>query len=445
MKAVILAAGIGARMGDLTRDAPKCFLKVGNKTLLERQIQILNSLKIEDITIVIGGEGSCWTLVNQEKIRALISKVIVNPENISKNCSFSLKLFLDKETKDDLLIIDGDIFFNRNLITQLISSKENRIIVRKVDRTILTNRVSIADSGRVLGVVRQQGDNPAQGGLIKINSKYFNIIKKLIEEGGYKTDLTYMLDKLGKQEELYSSLVKEIANINTKEDLEKINKNFYEPKCVIWDFDGVIFDSAHFKIQAYKQVLQKVGIKMLDKDFYENNGRGAKDALQRICSKYGKDCDIDKLIKEKEEIYINLINKNISPMPGVKKLVENLNKAGYSQAIATSTSKSNLLFMLKKFSLENYFQALVTGEDIILNKPNPEPFLKAALNIGVAPEDCLVIEDSIHGIKAAKQAKMKCIAVTFARKIKEDLSEATLIVKNLEEVSESTIKRILEK
>ncbi|MBS3094676.1 NTP transferase domain-containing protein, partial [Candidatus Pacearchaeota archaeon] len=100
MKAIILAAGLGSRLGILGKTIPKCLIKINGKFLLERQIDLLNNSGIDDITIVIGSYGECWTEKNKNIIKNIIKKVVINPENYKTNNTHSLKLALNKDNEE---------------------------------------------------------------------------------------------------------------------------------------------------------------------------------------------------------------------------------------------------------------------------------------------------------------------------------------------------------
>ena len=107
-------------------------------------------------------------------------------------------------------------------------------------------------------------------------------------------------------------------------------------------------------------------------------------------------------------------------------------------AIASSAPMENIQLILRGLGIESYFQAIVWGREVTEGKPSPQAFLLAAEKLGVKPEDCLVIEDAVAGVSAAKRAGMKCIAVTTTNP-REKLHEADLVVDSLAEVGADVV------
>ena len=103
-------------------------------------------------------------------------------------------------------------------------------------------------------------------------------------------------------------------------------------------------------------------------------------------------------------------------------------------ALATGASREKLEFILKKFQIKQFFDAIITADDVENGKPDPEVFLKAAQKLGVDPENCIVMEDASNGAEAAKAAGMACIAITSTRG-KNQLQKADLVVNSYQELN----------
>lgn len=450
MKAIILAAGIGTRMGDLTKDKPKCLIELNKKTLLENQIEILGKIGIKnkDVSVVIGNQGKCWTKENQEKIRKIVKNIVVNYENAKTNNSYSLRLGFEKIDKDDVLVIDGDIIFSEDLIKRIIKTDKSVILTKEKEET--GNKILMNSDGRVCQLSRNIEKeklkiNLTFAGVFKLNKEDFDIFKKFINKDKYrKLEYGFVLNDSLEKIKIYNTTDNGLFNVNTVKDLENVKKLLDGEIAVIWDLDGVIIDSTPLQLAAYKESFKKFGINIEDIDYLENNGRKNIITFQRICAKYNKNCNFDEWYKDKSKIYFDLIDeKGIKALPGVIELISRLKKRKIKQAVATSASREDLLFILKKLGLKSCFDVLITAEDVTKSKPDPEIFLKAAEKLGVEREKCVVIEDSIHGIISAKEAVMKCIAVSIARRTDNDLSKASMIVKNLEEVDVSKIYNLI--
>jgi len=133
MKAIILAAGLGTRLGELGKEIPKCLLEINGKSILETKIEMLRNLglKDEDILVVMGNKGSCWTKENKEKIMSIAKNIVISYDNDSTSNSYSAKLGLDKIDEDDVMIIDGDLVISKELLRKMIETEGNLILSKE--------------------------------------------------------------------------------------------------------------------------------------------------------------------------------------------------------------------------------------------------------------------------------------------------------------------------
>ncbi|MFQ5632494.1 MAG: HAD family hydrolase [bacterium] len=129
----------------------------------------------------------------------------------------------------------------------------------------------------------------------------------------------------------------------------------------------------------------------------------------------------------------------LSPIPGVTELLEDLHNHGIKLALATSGSKVRMEAVLEILDLQTAFTATLSAEDVKNAKPGPEIFLKAAQRLDVSPESCVVIEESADGVTAAKQAGMFCIGYQGQAQVDQDLSEADWIVRDFSELTYKSI------
>jgi HAD superfamily hydrolase (TIGR01509 family) len=139
----------------------------------------------------------------------------------------------------------------------------------------------------------------------------------------------------------------------------------------------------------------------------------------------------------KEDIFRKSIHGIVELYPGVRKLLQELQRAGVRQAIASSAPQENIDALVNELNIISYFQAIVSGCEL-KSKPDPATFLLAAERLGVNPQRCVVIEDALHGIEAAHRAGMKCIAVATTHPVVL-LSPADLVVKRINELSAARI------
>lgn len=208
---------------------------------------------------------------------------------------------------------------------------------------------------------------------------------------------------------------------------------------ILWDLDGVLVNSMEFHYQAYREVLAGRG-RELSREEYLRELIGLRNyvILRRVLggepvSERGElsDEEVTALAEQKEEAFRRLIAGNVKALPGAAELVRRAREAGRRQAIVSSTPRANIEVMLQSLGLwTSLFDVIVGEEDASRGKPDPEGFLVAATRLGVAPEECVVIEDAPEGIAAGKAAGMRCIGVTTTRPA-ERLSQADLVVETL--------------
>jgi beta-phosphoglucomutase len=211
-------------------------------------------------------------------------------------------------------------------------------------------------------------------------------------------------------------------------------------QAVIWDLDGVIIDSAEEHRQAWHRLAQEVGVPFTDEQFWATFG-WRNDAIIPLIYGPVPPERLQELADRKEAYFREYIRDTVAPLPGAIELMSALHAAGYKQGLGTSTPIANIEIISKALGLERFLSALVSGETVPHGKPAPDIFLKVAEKLGVAPEYCLVIEDAVAGIAAARAGGMYSIAVAGERDL-PGLRVANLVVKNLTEVNVETIRQL---
>ncbi len=214
-------------------------------------------------------------------------------------------------------------------------------------------------------------------------------------------------------------------------------------KAVIWDMDGVIADTAPYHFKAWHEVFLKRGVNFTEEDFKRHFGQRNDTIIRSVLGQSISQGDLDNIANEKEANYRRLVAPNIEPLPGAINLIKLLNKNGVKMAIASSAPLENIQLIARGLGIDNYFQAIVWGREVMEGKPSPQGFLLAAQKLGIEPGNCVVIEDAVAGVAAAKSAGMKCLAVTTTHP-KEKLKEADLILDTLEEVYLDNLEKLLD-
>lgn len=188
-------------------------------------------------------------------------------------------------------------------------------------------------------------------------------------------------------------------------------------RAVIFDMDGVLTDSEPLINEAAIAMFAEKGLKVLPQNFLPFVGTGEDRYIGGVAEKYEFRLDLQAAKKRTYEIYLELVPSKLEAFPGAAELVASCRKAGLRTAVASSADRIKIVANLEKIALPlSGWDAVVAGEDIISKKPAPDIFLAAAGRLNEAPKCCVVIEDAINGIQAAKSAGMRCVAVaqTFA-------------------------------
>ncbi len=184
-------------------------------------------------------------------------------------------------------------------------------------------------------------------------------------------------------------------------------------KAVIFDMDGVLVDSEKFICRAAIAMFEEKGFDVAADDFKPFVGTGENRYLGGVAQKHGIPFDLEQDKMRTYAIYDEIIRGALKPLAGVQEFIRECRARKLKTAVASSADKVKVEANLREMKLgEDAFDTLVNGLDVEHRKPNPEIFLLAAKRIGVAPEACLVIEDAVTGVQAAKAAGMKCLGLT---------------------------------
>ncbi len=176
---------------------------------------------------------------------------------------------------------------------------------------------------------------------------------------------------------------------------------------VIFDLDGLLIDSQPLQYQSYKEVFAQHGHTLHSKDWLQWIHHGVNQKMW--IEQNNLDLDHEVIHAQKRKRYAELIDEKMELKPGAHQCITLLRRSGYRLCVASASSLDSVKRIIQKFNLEPEFEYLLSDQDVKMPKPHPHIFLEAARLMGVPPEECVVIEDSLAGFKAAKSAGMKCI------------------------------------
>ena len=213
-------------------------------------------------------------------------------------------------------------------------------------------------------------------------------------------------------------------------------------KACIFDLDGVIVDTAVYHYQAWKRLANEMGFDFTEHQNEQLKGVSRMASLNLILGwggvKNKTDDELLELATRKNDWYTEMIGR-MTPaeiLPGAREFVQSCRDAGLKTAIGSASK--NTPTILEKLELMPLFDAIVDGNSVSNPKPDPEVFLKGAKAVGVAPADCVVFEDAIAGIEAAKNGGMKAVGIGKA----DMLTEADLVVSGLDKMTLEILKKL---
>lgn len=216
---------------------------------------------------------------------------------------------------------------------------------------------------------------------------------------------------------------------------------------IIWDVDGTLVDTAAHHFEAWRRFAEEIGKPFTRADFAATFGMRNPEILRKLFDPHADDARCAKWGERKEDLYRASVRaEGTALLPGVAKLLDAFANAGWPQAVGSSAPPGNLDLLLGVTDTRRYFSAVVTGDDVRRGKPDPEVFLTAASKLGVDPRRCVVFEDAVAGVEAAKAGQMGCVAVTFVghhptEKLRA--AGADLIVASLDEVSAEQVAALV--
>ncbi|HUA20539.1 MAG TPA: HAD family phosphatase [Bryobacteraceae bacterium] len=197
---------------------------------------------------------------------------------------------------------------------------------------------------------------------------------------------------------------------------------------VLWDLDGTLVDSEDYHWRAWRDTMSAEGIPITHEQFLQTFGLRNDEILPRWLGASATPARIQQVANAKEERYRRLVREEgLAPLPGAADWLERLHADGWRQAIASSAPRQNVEVVLEVTRLAECFQALVSAEDVTIGKPDPQVFLTAASRLNVPPSHCIVVEDAVAGVEAARRGGMRSIGVARnGKQLAADIAVASL-------------------
>lgn len=214
---------------------------------------------------------------------------------------------------------------------------------------------------------------------------------------------------------------------------------------VIFDMDGVIIKNSEYHKLAWNKFCENYEVFLSEEEMKHHiYGTINKTALEYIFKRKMSIEEVKSYGDEKENIYREIYAPHIKITDNLISFLNLLKENNVTLAIATSADNTNVKFVMNNLGIREYFKYIVDADQVTKGKPDPEIYLKACEKIGQTPDKCIVIEDSVSGVKAGINAGMKVIAITHTHELKE-LNEADMIIDNFNELSIEILNGIIEK
>ena len=214
----------------------------------------------------------------------------------------------------------------------------------------------------------------------------------------------------------------------------------------IFDMDGTLIDNTPYHFKSWQMLFKKYGKGKLTKEKYYSDISGVP-VMQTIKDVFGNDHDeagLKALLNEKEEFYRKSYAPYVAPVKGLVEFLAGLKTAGIKMAMASSATVADINFILEHVPVRQDFDAIVDSSMSPKPKPNPDIFLKAAEMLKARPEDCIVFEDSLAGVKAGNAAGMKVVAITTGHKASE-LHPVAMVIDDYTSLNSEKLAGLFEK
>ena len=208
----------------------------------------------------------------------------------------------------------------------------------------------------------------------------------------------------------------------------------------IFDMDGVIIDSEPIHTKIIRTTLIEHNITISDEEFDKFIGMSSTAVFSHFIKLYNLPYTSEEMLIDHMTQFKNyIIEHHLRPIDGILSLIQNLKAKNIPLAIASSSPLDVIQFVSKAFNIEQYFQCIISGEDLPRSKPDPTIYLKTAQTLQIDPTQCVVLEDSTNGCIAAKNANMYCIGFINPNSGKQNLSQADITINKINDINLDTL------
>ncbi len=207
-------------------------------------------------------------------------------------------------------------------------------------------------------------------------------------------------------------------------------------KAVIFDMDGVIINSEPLHHKAYHSMFDEVGINVTPELYNSLTGKSTLNVCKQLKDRFDVSHSPEEMVATKRRYFNDIFenDKTFDLIEGVRTLIQNYHENGLTLVLGSSASMPNINRIFKRFDLDQYFSAKLSGAELKASKPHPEIFINSAKATGYNPEQCIVIEDATNGIEAAKGAGIFCVAYKSEHSKDQDYTKADIVIDDFEAI-----------